>query len=118
VRLVRIRYLDGASFDLHGAAEGALRSVLALPGIESPTHSISIFSVSGRPARRTMLDAHRFGGRLGAEFLQIYDPATNTTWQLQLIFGNPQNLSPFANKSLDPQRAEAGRVISGVTIAE
>ena len=118
VRVLRIRYVAGTPFSLDGAADGAVRSVLALPGIEQPNHRVTPTNVSGRPARRTSLEAKRFGGRLGAEFLQIYDPALKTTWQVQLIFHSSTSLNPFADKSLDAQRAAAKKLLQGVLVIE
>ena len=89
-----------------------------MPGIRDSTQNIVPVKVSGRDARRVSFESGRNDGRLGVEFLIIQDVASQSFYQLQLIFAKKPGINPFASVRLLEERVFAKKILDSVQITK
>lgn len=116
VRLIKIRYVPTLNGSIDGAAEESSQRIAALEGIKNFQKQIMPLSVSGFDARQISIAADRWGGKLGGEFLIIYNRKTNVMWQMQLTFAKKKAISPFASLIIDEERRYAKNLLSTIAI--
>lgn len=85
VRIIKSR-LKNDSYNIVNATAEASRQISQLEGITNFQSQTTVLNVSGRVARQTSYVADRRGGKVGGEYLTIYDKKNSTTWQIQTIF--------------------------------
>ena len=117
VRLVKVRYVPTLNGSIDGAAAESAQRIAELEGIKNFQKQIAQLSVSGFDARQVSIAADRWGGKLGGEFLIIYNRKSNVMWQMQLIFGKKKGINPFASLSIDEERRYAKNLLSTIKIA-
>jgi len=117
VRLMKVRYVPTVNGSIDSAAAESAQRIAALEGIKDFQKQIAPLSVSGFDARQISIAADRWGGKLGGEFLIIYNRKTNVMWQMQLIFGKKKGINPFASLSIDEERRYAKNLLSTIRIA-
>lgn len=118
VSIVKIRYVGGIQLNIDGAANESVQNIARLDGMKKFKQWTKSFSVSGHEARQASFEAERYGGKLGGEFLIVLDRRTNTTWQIQLLFGKKKGINPFASLNLDTERNFAISLLRTVTVQE
>ena len=112
VRLVKTQYKLEVSPSIDGAALGLSKSITTLQGVKNFHDEVVPLSVSGLEARRISIEADRWGGKLGGEFLIIYDRKLNIMWQVQLLF--TQN--KYSPVSFDKERQYTRKLLSSVRV--
>lgn len=117
IRLMKVRYVPTLNGSIDGAAAESAQRIAALEGIKNFQKQIVPLSVSGFDARQVSIAADRWGGKLGGEFLIIYNRKTNIMWQMQLIFAKKKGINPFASLSIDEERQYAKNLLSTIRIA-
>ena len=117
VRVLKIRYVPKVSGNLNMAAQESIQNILRLPGIKNSTQNITAVKVSGLEARRISFATNRYDGKLGAEFLIVYDKKTNTLFQLQVIFSKRKSLDLSGDLDLDLERAFANNIVASARMA-
>ena len=118
IRLMKVRYVPTLNGSIDGAAAESAQRIAALEGIKNVQKQIVPLSVSGFDARQVSIAADRWGGKLGGEFLIIYNRKTNVMWQMQLIFSKKKGINPFASLSIDEERHYAKNLLSTIRIAQ
>jgi len=116
VRLIKIRYVPTLNGSIDGAAEESSQRIAALEGMINFQKQIVPVSVSGFDARQVSIAADRWGGKLGGEFLIIYNRKNNVMWQMQLTFAKKIGPSPFSALNIDEERRYAKNLLSTIAI--
>lgn len=116
VTLLKVRYVLTLNGSIDGAATEAAQRIAALEGIKSFQKQIVPLSVSGFDARQVTIAADRWGGKLGVEFLIIYDRKTNVMWQMQFIFAKKKGINSFSSLSIDEERRYAKKILSTIRV--
>lgn len=118
VSIIRVLYDKKVESNIDGAASESMQNIARLDGIKNFKQSTKSLTISGHVARQMSIEAERYGGKLGGEFLIILNRRTNTMWQIQLLFGKKQGLNPFASQNLDVERNFALSVLRSVAVKE
>lgn len=116
VRLIKVRYVPSLNGNIDVAAAESAQRVSELEGIKNFQKQIVALSVSGLDARQVSIAADRWGGKLGSEFLIIYNRKTNVMWQMQLIFAKKKETNPLASLNTDEERRYAKDLLSTIVI--
>lgn len=115
-RVIKTRFSPKAFGNLDAAASESIQNIVRLPGIKNPTKTITKVTVSGFQARRISFESERYDGKLGAEFLIVYNERTSTAYHLQLIFSKKPTLNPFGTLSLADEHTRASNIVDTVRI--
>jgi len=116
VTLVKVRYIPELNGSIDSAANESARRISLLQGIKKFQQQIIPVTVSDLPARQVSISANRWGGKLGGEFIIVYNRETNEMWQMQLLFGKKKSINPFASLKLDDKRNYAKSLLSTIKI--
>lgn len=118
VRLMKFQYNSKIRGNIDVAASESVANIVRLPGIKNPTQNIVPTKVSGREARRVSFESGRYDGKLGAEFLIVQDNASQSFYQLQMIFSKKSGFNPLASIDLQEERTFARKTLDSVQIAK
>ena len=118
VSIIKVLYDKKVQANIDGAASESVQNIARLEGIKNLKQSTKALTISGHLAKQTSIEADRYGGKLGGEFLIILNRRTNTMWQIQLLFGKKQGINPFASSNLDAERNFALSALRSVAVQE
>lgn len=118
IRLVKTRYVPTLNGSIDGAATESAQRVASLEGITNFQKKISPLTVSGFEARQVSIAADRWGGKLGGEFLIIYDRNSNIMWQIQLVFAKQKKINPLASLNINEERRYAKNLLSTIRLLQ
>lgn len=118
IRLMKVQYVASLQGNIDSSAASSMDGIARLEGITNAKHSVVKKRVSGHDVRQASFEASRYGGRLGAEFLVVYDKRRNVLYQLQLIFGRKKALNLFDDLKLETERKAAKDLLATVSFLE
>lgn len=115
VRIVKTRLKTGA-YNIDNANAEVSRLLAQLEGITNFQSQTSVLNVSGRDARQLSYLADRWGGKVGGEFLTIYDKKNSILLQIQLIFVKQKKGNATSPLTLDDERKYAMGILASVRV--
>ena len=117
IRLLKSKFREPIPYSVDGAAEAVITNLNGMPGVKKPTHTIVPVAIRGLEARHMSFNASRFNGRVGGEFLSLFNKKNSTAYQLQIFFVKKESLNPFNSElTLDAERLQALQILKSVSL--
>jgi hypothetical protein len=115
VRIIKSR-LKTDSYNINNATAEASTQLAKLEGITNFQSQTSVLKVSGREARQLSFLADRMGGKVGGEFLIIFDKKNSVTWQIQTMFAKQKKGNSTNPLILEAERKYAMGILTSVRV--